>query len=589
MSERPPRRGEKRRSGSIARAQPDALMASVRVEFDVPATMRDGTVLRANVYRPDGDGPHPVLLNRTPYGKDLHGAGAVLDPVLAARRGYIVVIQDARGRFASDGEWRPFVHEADDGTDTIAWAAALPGGSGRVGMFGASYHGFTQWVAALGRPAGLAALAPFITWSEPLDGLLFRGGALELGAAAYWQAVTGVSDVLRRAKDPAERDRALAALVRDIDALAEHGYRTLPLRGFAPLRRHGLADAFFDLLESPLDRSRSAVVRVADRQAAAGIPALVTGGWYDLFLGGTLRSYRALRAAGVAAKLVIGPWSHGSQTSRVGERTFGFASGAGFIDLRTDLMSMQLRWFDQWLRGIDTGITREPPVKIFVMGSNVWRDEDDWPLARAVETPWHLRADGALAPARPGEEAPDSYPYDPADPTPTRGGALLMAPEYPAGPYDQREVESRPDVLTFTSAPLERDLEVTGPVRVHLWAASSAPDTDFVARLCDVFPDGRSMSVCDGIVRARFRDGVTATPLVPGWPYELVIDLWSTSNVFVAGHRIRLSVASASFPRWDRNPNTGHDLGVDAELAVARQTIFHDAERPSRVTLPVVA
>ncbi len=563
-------------------------MTGIRVEFDVAATMRDGTVLRANVYRPEGEGPYPVLLSRTPYGKDFHGAGAVLDPVLASRREYITVIQDTRGRFRSEGEWQPFVHEADDGADTIAWAAALRGSSGKVGMFGWSYHGFTQWVTALGRPPALAAIAPFITWSEPLDGLLFRGGAFELGTAAYWQAVTGVSDVLRRGAPPIDGERAVAALAREIDSLAEGGYGALPLRGFEPLRRHGLADSFFDVLEAPLDRARSAVVRVAEGQAAARVPALLMGGWYDLFLGGTLQSYRALRAAGVPARLIVGPWSHGVQTNRVGERTFGFASSQGFIDLRTDLMSMQLRWFDQWLRGVDTGITRDPPVKLFVMGTNVWRDEADWPLARAVETPWYLSAGGALATRPPGSETPDSYTYDPADPTPTRGGALLMAPEFPAGPHDQRPVESRPDVLSFTSAPLERDLEVTGPVRVHVWAASSAPDTDFVARLCDVFPDGRSMSLCDGIVRARFRDGATVSLLEPGKAYEFVIDLWATSNVFRSGHRIRLDVASASFPRWDRNPNTGHDLGVDAELAVARQTLFHDAAHPSRVILPVV-
>jgi putative CocE/NonD family hydrolase len=261
------------------------------------------------------------------------------------------------------------------------------------------------------------------------------------------------------------------------------------------------------------------------------------------------------------------------------------------MNLQTDLRSFQLRWFDHWLKGIDSGMVAEPPVRLFVMGANVWRDEDEWPPARAVETSWYLRAGGGLSRESPGAEAPDRYDYDPADPVPTRGGAVMMTPEYPSGPFDQRAIAARPDVLVYVSEPLPRDTEVTGPVSVRLWAVSTAPDTDFVARLVDVAPDGRSINLTDGIVRARYRgfaDGEAPSLIEPGHPYEYAIDLWATSNVFKAGHRIGLHVTSSSFPRWDRNPNTGHPFGVDGEVRVAHQQILHDREHPSRVVLPVV-
>jgi putative CocE/NonD family hydrolase len=288
---------------------------------------------------------------------------------------------------------------------------------------------------------------------------------------------------------------------------------------------------------------------------------------------------------------LIGPWTHLSQGGSVGERNFGFGASAGLMNLQMDLGSMQLRWFDHWLKGVDTGMMNEPPVRIFVMGANVWRDEQEWPLARAQNTPWYLHEGGTLSLEEPGTEAPDRYDYDPANPVPALGGATLMAPEYPAGPYDQRLIEARPDVLVYRSAPLHRDTEVTGPITVHLWACSSAPDTDFVARLVDIAPDGTSYNLTDGIVRARYREfchGEQPSLVEPGRPYEFVIDLWATSNVFKGGHRIGLQVTSSNFPRWDRNPNTGHPFGADAELQVAHQEILHDRDHPSHVILPMV-
>ncbi|MDQ6921859.1 MAG: CocE/NonD family hydrolase [Candidatus Dormibacteraeota bacterium] len=566
---------------------------SVTVDLNVPAPMRDGVVLRSNVYRPAGEGRWPVLLTRLPYGKDLPLGTSVLEPVQAARRGYVVIVQDTRGRFSSEGDWYPIRNEAEDGHDTVQWAASLPYSDGQVGMYGASYFGFTQWSAALTAPPALKAMVPFITWSEPYNGLAFRGGALELGIQAHWHLQMGLDVLLRRHRgDLPALARAFHGLARELDGLAEDGYASLPLREFGPLVRQDVAPAFFDYFKAAEDRSELDFAAIRGHHQQASVPSFNAGGWYDIFLQDTIANYQAMRELGLPGKLLIGPWSHGTQRNPVGELSFGFGSQAGLIDLRIDFQSLQLRWFDRWLKGADNGIMSEPPIQIFVMGSNTWRQLEEWPPPGAVPTQLYLREGGLLSTGAPGDERPEGFEYDPSNPVPTRGGALLMSPEYPSGPYDQREVEERPDVLVFTSQPLERDTEVTGPVTVELWAASSAPDTDFVARLCDVHPDGRSFNLTDGIIRARYRDwssGSQPSPIEPGQPYCYEIDLWSTSNVFKAGHRIRLQITSSNFPRWDRNPNTGHPLGADAELAVARQTVFHDRERPSHIVLPLLS
>jgi uncharacterized protein len=553
---------------------------AVTVDLDVPAAMRDGTVLRANVYRPVVDGLSPVLLTRLPYGKDLPLGTSMLDPVQAARRGYMVVVQDTRGRFTSDGDWEPFRCEAEDGYDTVAWAAGLSGADGQVGMYGGSYFGNTQWMAAIEQAPALKAMIPFITWSEPLDGAIARGGALELGTAANWTLQQGLDQLTRRHKhDRQALGRAITALVADYDRLAEENYWKLPLRGFEPVARHGIAGlGGLDALDDPAAADH---FRVAGKHHRVGVPTFNIGGWYDIFLGGTIDNYLAMRELGKPAKLLLGPWAHGAVTNPIGERNFGYGAQLTFMDLRVDFLSLQLRWFDHWLRGIDTGLMEEPPVRIFVMGPDRWRDEPAWPLRRAVETVWYLRVGGGLSQDPPAaDEGSDGYAYDPGDPVPTRGGALLMTPEFRPGPLDQRPVEAREDVLVYTSRPLEQDIEVTGPLKVQLWTATSAISTDWVARLCDVFPDGRSINIADGIRRVGGEPGVAA---------EHELDLWATSNVFRAGHRIRLQVTSSCFPRWDRNLNTGERVGEGTRMEVARQMVFHDASRPSRVLLPVVA
>lgn len=557
------------------------MLLDVTIEHDVPATMRDGVVLRADVYRPTTGGPWPVLLTRLPYGKNLPMLAALMDPVGKARRGFLVVVQDTRGRSASDGEWEPWTSEMDDGYDTVRWAAALPGSNGSVGMFGASYFGNTQWMAALAKPPELKAISPMVTWSEPDDGLFARGGAQELGITVPWSLTQGVDTLMRRhADDRMALGQALMALVGDLDAIANTTYWELPAGHHPVYERHGIAELGYE--RSRREPEWSASCRVAGRQAEVDLPSLNTGGWYDIFCQGTLDNYAAARAAGRPAKLIMGPWSHtGNATGYLGDVNFGMAASTELLGFRGRFADQELGWFRQWLTpDAESPQPELPPVLLFVMGTNQWREEQEWPLSRAVDTDLFLRAGDRLAFDAPeaGEEA-DAFTYDPADPVPTVGGALLMSNEFPPGPLDQARVEARPDVLVYTTDPLTEDLEVTGRVRAHLTAATDAPTTDWVVRLCDVDPGGVSRNVVDGIVRA------VATP---GEFTEQVVDLWSTSHVFRARHRLRVHVTSSSFPRWDRNLNTGEPSDQGTRSRPAHQSIAHDSARPSRIVLPVV-
>lgn len=513
--------------------------------------MRDGTVLRADVYRPAGAGPWPVLLARCPYDRRDPGILAVLDPLGAARRGYLVVVQDTRGRYGSDGAWRPLAQEADDGVDTVRWAARLPGASGRVGMFGPSYLANAQWRAAAAGAPELAAIAPAFTWSDPRDGLLFRGGARELGLTSGWALDQGFEELRRRYAGAPDGPRAAwRRLAAAIDA--------------------GTGLSTVDDLDLPgLDGSEP-----AGHAGSVDLPSFHVAGWYDAFLQGTLDDHATMRGAGRPASLVVGPWSHGSQGGHLGDVAFGVAAAANAIDLGRSLRTRLLDWFDGWLRQgaggpvgpVGPRPAADPAVLLFVMGINRWYPLESWPPP-ATTTAMYLRVGGLLSTEPPAAgEAPESYRHDPADPVPTHGGALLVSDRYPAGPLDQARVEGRPDVLVYTSAPVTRDLAVIGRVRATIAVTSTAEVADWVVRLCDVGPDGVSRNLTDGILRARVR---------PGRVGECEVDLWSTAHVFRAGHRVRVQVASSSFPRWD--------LGTPA----ARQTVYHDAARASRIRLPV--
>ncbi|MEJ7783973.1 MAG: CocE/NonD family hydrolase [Solirubrobacteraceae bacterium] len=547
----------------------------MRVEHALDIPMRDGVLLRADAYLPDGPEAVPAVLSRTPYDRSFGlTPPAALDPELATAAGLALVCQDVRGQHGSEGDFYPLVPEAHDGCDTIEWVAAQPWCDGRVVLAGRSYAAAAQWLAAGEQPPALRAMAPVVVGSDPYHGWVYQGGAFQLGFNLFWAHMMG--------------SRKRAKLQGD--------YLHLPLTDPPVLEGSRSRPFYRDWLEHHHDDAYWKAIAVRARYDRVDVPSLSVGGWYDVFLTGTLENFTRMRreggtaAAREGARLVIGPWAHGSTYGTFPDSLFAeFGDQAGI-----DLAAMQLEFFARHL-DMEPPAADDRPVRLFVMGENRWRDEDDWPLARAREQVWHLRAGGGLALDPPAaDEQSDGYRYDPADPTPTLGGPTSLPGSFMktnAGPLDQRPAEARDDVLVYSSEPLSAPIEVTGPLSAELHAATDAPDTDWVVRLCDVQPDGTSRILAEGVLRARFREGFTAERLVtPGEPCMYTIDLGATSNVFGAGHRIRVSVTSSSFPRFDRNPNTGNRLGTDSEsdLRVARQTVFHDAGRPSYVRLPVV-
>ena len=564
---------------------------SVVVDRNVEARMRDGVILRADVYRPEAPGRYPALIHRTPYSKRPGSSDARYRRMAA--RGYAVIMQDTRGRYASDGVARPH-DEAEDGYDTVEWAAKLPYVNGRVGMFGGSYGATTQLLAATLRPPSLVALFPSASYDSRYE-MVFQGGAFYLADGLSWNLGQSV-DARRRLLTPeADRDGAIGLTDHQRRLLRERWLWHVPLKTTDAAELAKYAPAYFEMLAHPSYDDYWKTFDIAARHGEFEVPAHHLTGWYDTLLNGTLRNFTGLRAgartqrARTNQRLIVGPWTHASPgpgSTSIGDVDFGPA--AAF-----DSQDLMLRWFDYWLRDGAASVLEGPPVRLFVMGENRWRDEQEWPLARARDTDFYLRShgrantlngDGQLDTTSPASEPADRFVYDPWDPVPT--GALGGYSRLPA---DQREIEARDDVLVYSTAPLASDLEVTGHVRLVLWASSSARDTDFTAKLVDVHPDGTARALTDGILRARYRvDKARPQLLVPGEPTEMTIDVGATSNLFKRGHRIRLEVSSSNFPRFDRNPNTGGVFGADAELRRAEQSIFHDSGRPSRLILPVV-
>ena len=561
------------------------------LEKNVEARMRDGVVLRADVYRPETAERLPVLLERTPYSKN-PGREENLFRRLASR-GYVVVVQDTRGRYTSDGIARPH-DEADDGYDTIEWAAGLPYANGRVGTFGGSYLATTQLLAAPLRPPHLVAIFPSSSYNSRYD-MVFQGGAFYLADGLNWNLSQGVDVRRRRMDSTISRDGAIGMAPEERRRFSSEWLWHLPLKTIDAMSIREHAPGYFAMLEHPSYDDYWRTFDVEARHPEFDVPAFHITGWYDALANGTIKNFAGLKRnarsprARDGQRLIVGPWTHATptlSTTSIGDVSFG--PQAGF-----DSEALIVEWFDYWLKNRPTGVLARAPVRLFVMGANTWRDEREWPLARAVNTPFYLHSggrantlggDGTLGRTAPATEPPDRFTYDPAKPVPTgaRGG-------YSRSPSDQREVEQRPDVLVYTSPVLDAPIEVTGPIPLELWAASSGTDTDFTAKLVDVQPDGTARALTDGVLRARYRRSKT-TPvlLTPGQPELMTIDVGATSNVFLAGHRIRVEISSSNFPRFDRNPNTGAPFGESAELRVVTQTILHDTQHPSRLILPVV-
>ncbi|HZN01449.1 MAG TPA: CocE/NonD family hydrolase [Pyrinomonadaceae bacterium] len=566
--------------GAIANAQ---TLYRVTIQQGVSVKMRDGVSLVADVYRPVSDEKFPVLLERTPYNRT---SGAATANTMAAH-GYIVVLQDTRGRFGSGGEFYPFRNESADGFDTVEWAAKLNQSNGKVGMFGGSYVGATQMLAAMAVPPHLVSIFPYVTASEYYDGWTYQNGALMQWFSSSWTSGL-VIDTLRRQTDVAQAPKEWV--------------KNLPLQDYALLKTpqpSSLAPYFRDWLSHERDDAYWQQWRVSDHYPRMMVMGLHAGGWHDLFLKGSIKNFTGLQQQAATAearagqRLIVGPWAHAptSREGKIGDVVFGKAAVL-------DHTATAVKWFDYSLKGMNNEYSSGAPVRLFIMGDNVWRDEQSFPLARTRYTKYYLHStkgansvggDGVLSTTSPAAERADEFDYDPQNPVPTIGGRLCCGQAMPPGPADQRPNESRADVLVFSTSPLTEDTEVTGFISLELYAATSAADTDFTALLVDVDETGYARLLTDGIVRARYRESTkNATEVVPGKVYRYTIDLWATANVFKAGHRIRLYVSSSNFPRFNRNLNTGEDIRASTRSVRARQTIYHDRERSSALILPLI-
>ena len=473
----------------------------VVVQGAVPARMRDGVRLIATVCHP-AEGRYPVLLTRTPYNR----AGETGSCVEMASHGYVVIAQDTRGRFDSQGEFYPFRYESQDGYDTVEWAAQLPYSNGKVAMFGGSYVGATQMLAAISKPPHLIAIFPYVTAAEYYDGWTYQSGALMQWFTSSWSTGLTVDTARRKAAD-------LEDPKSWVTALPVESYRMLQLPQVS-----NLAPYYHDWVAHETDDNYWKPWKISDHWNEMNVKALHSGGWHDIFLKGSIRNFVGMRKSSRAAsgqRLLIGPWAHAatSPEGKIGDVTFGKQAVL-------DMTGTTLRWADYALKDVQNEYATGAPVRLFIMGENRWRDEQEFPLARTKYTNYYLHR-GALSTGAPGDEPPAAYEYDPANPVPTIGGRLCCGTQYPPGPADQRPNEGRPDVLTFSTASLERPVEVTGWVQLKLFASTSAADTDFTALLADVEPSGYARFLTDGIVRARYRRStLKPEPIEPGRIYE---------------------------------------------------------------------
>ena len=574
----------------------------ITFQYNVEVPLRDGVVLSANIWRPKSEGRFPVIFIHTPYDKTMAHASIMIDVIDRAKyfvpRGYAVVAIDARGRYGSGGkpylfwdtDWRQGKFEGQDVQDCLAWLAMQRWSSGKVGMTGGSYLAYLQWMGAqLGSPY-LKAMIPYGSPDDHYN-TVNTDGTLSL-AHAVIDMLVGTSHTM---------DLNLRSDYFDWEKL----YRHLPLRTLDEAMLGSKNPVWQDFMDHPnndaywhlgsIGEHDSVGQMGSGRYAQVKVPTLNITGWYDAVEQSTINNYLGMVQYGPESlrdkhRLIIGPWVHSLGSRKTGDLDFG-------PDAAQDFYLIEQRWFDYWLKGISNGIMDEPPVEIFVTGTNIWRGEPEWPVGRAKEVSYYLHGEapansrfgrGKLSPNPPASEGKDQFQYDPNDPVPTYGGGVLMYPDS-GGPRDRRSIQRRDDVLVYTGDALTDDREVTGRILVKLYAASSAKDTDFTASLVDVHPDGYSELLNYGVIRARHRNSLkTEELIVPNEVYKYTIDLWSVSHVFLKGHRIQIEISSSNFPRYDRNLNTGHTINQDAEIQKATQTIYHDSQYPSCVILPVL-
>jgi putative CocE/NonD family hydrolase len=573
------------------------VISSIRIDRDVPMKMRDGVVLRADVYRPGDSERHPAIVVRTPYNKLLSGNNDFLSALHAAFAGYAFVIQDIRGRFASDGYWTPGNAEYEDGYDTIETAAAERWCDGNVGMSGGSYLGRNQWQAAIANPPHLKAIAPDIIGAGPI-GESRMSGPIDFESGISWFVAMAIDVLERMRRQGKDVTKAQEMLDRARFNLSEV-YNYLPVKEIPHFQFEGLTGAFRRITDAlpPDIKTEDDLFWPYDK---VKVPCFHGGGWYDLCAGSLFTNFLNMREKGgskVAREgqyVICGPWVHGA---RLQAYAGGIHFGPTGSSMATFTNERRITFYDKYLRGIESK-RPNPPIRYFVMGLNRWRNAETWPLPQTAWQrfflhsrghAWTAAGDGLLNRDAPGSEPPDIFVYDPRFPVPTVGGRLLDAGTLVPGPLEQSLVEKRSDVLCYTTPELKEDFEVTGPLKLHLFAATSTKDTDFVAKLVDVYPDGSAYNIAEGWIRARYRKSILRPEVVnPGQVYEYTIDLANTSIVFKQGHHVRIDITSSNFPRIDRNMNTGNPFGEDAQGIPAVQTIYHQPDYQPYIDLPVI-
>ena len=575
------------------------MNSSIRIDRDVPMEMRDGVVLRADIYRPDDGGKHPAILMRTPYNKALADNSDYLTAFHAVSEGYVMVLQDTRGRFASEGEFTAMMPEGQDGYDTVEWVAAQPWCDGNVGMAGGSYLGRIQWQTAMEAPPHLKAIAPAICTAGPLSDTRMSG-PMDLEQSISWYAAMAVDMIEKlgkQGKDVSKMREMVMKVISNIGEVCEY----LPLNEIPYFQFEGLSEGFGKRMGEAMMAGLKSEEDLYWAYHKVKVPCFHSSGWYDLFGSSLFTNFLNMREKGGSKEaregqhVLCGPWAHGPALAYVGGLHFGpTASAVGAF-----AMQRHITFFNKYLRGIEPNPRHLPPVRYFVMGRNKWHNADTWPLP---QTDWQrfffhskgravsASGDGLLSRNAPASEPPDTFLYNPMFPVPTHGGRNLPTGTLVPGPLDQTHLEKRSDVLCYTTPELEEDIEVTGPLTLHLFASTSAKDTDFTAKLVDVHPDGCAYNVAEGCIRARYRKSVLKPEFItPGQVYEYQIRMGATGIVFGRGHRIRIDISSSNFPRIDRNMNTGNPFGVDTEGVPAIQTIFHDANYASYIDLPVIS
>jgi len=548
-------------------AYSDAFSEGVTMQFHNAVEMRDGVALATDVYLPKAEGTFPALLVRDMYG---NGSAALRQSYakFATANGYAFVFQSVRGRYDSEGNWYPYFQEINDGDDTLTWIAKQSWSDGQVGMFGSSYLASVQWLAAINQNPALVAIAPAMSPGNYYRDVAYPGGAFSLLSRARWGI--GLAGSRTNMGFPVDWINGISHL--PLETLAESvGFK---VRHFQDWLEHPSYDAYW----KPLN--------LEGRASEMAVPALNIGGWYDVFLRSTIGSYRtmteeaATETARKGQRLIIGPWPHGWNRSQI----------VGDVDFGPDALIMfdelLLEWFDYWMKGGDAPAGK--PIKIFVMGENVWREEDEWPLANTSYTPYYLRQDQKLSLDAPtSKKGQLRYTYDPMDPVPTLGGNIMESTL--RGPYDQSPLDAREDVLRFVSEPVTQATEITGPITAEIFAESNATDTDFMAKLIVVKQDGKAINLVDGVIRARYREGFEEPKLIePGKVYKYTIDMWATSYLLSPGDSLRIDVTSSNYPRLARNPNTGAPFAKTTEMKKARQTIRMSKEYPSKIILPII-